>query len=84
MLSRYCVVLFPAYLKHGLGSVALNILPVDHNLYDPVPDFLRNVVTSDANQVQDHVHVPRVVLGILLRQDGYFKHLTRKKWKIIW
>jgi len=40
-------------------------------------DLFTDVVSCNADQVQDGVHIPRVVHRILLRQDGYFQNLQR-------
>lgn len=65
-----------SHLKDGLGSVALDIVPVDDDLDDTVPNLLTDVVACDADQVEDGVHIPCVVDGVLLREDGHFEHLT--------
>ena len=64
-------------LKDSLGSVALHVLPVNDDLYDAVPHLFRHVVAGDADQVQYHVHVPGVVSGVLLGQDGYLQYLEK-------
>ena len=42
-------------------------------------DLFADIVAGDANQVQDGVHIPSVVNGILLSQDGHFQHLRPDK-----
>lgn len=54
------------YLETGLSRVALYLGLVDDNLYDAVPHLLTDVVPCQSYQVQDGVHVPGVVMGILL------------------
>ena len=62
-------------LKHRLGRITLHVVAIDDNLDHSVPHLLRHVVAGDADQVQNHVHVPRVVGGVFLSQYGYFQNL---------
>lgn len=71
-----------AHLKHGLGGVTLDVVSVYDDLDDAVPDLLADVVPSDADQVQDGVHVPGVVHGVLLRQDGHFEDLRKRSQRL--
>lgn len=67
------------HLEDGLGSVALHVVAVDDDLDDAVPHLFRDVVASNTDQVEDHVHVPCVVRCIFLCQDGHFQHLQQQK-----
>lgn len=64
-----------ADLKDGLGSVALDVVAVGDNLQHAVPHLLTHVVPRDADEVEDGVHIPAVVHGILLSQDGHLQDL---------
>ena len=63
------------HLKYGLGGVALYVVSVDDDLDDAVPHLFADVITRYADQVQDDVNVPRVVDGVLLRQDRHLQYL---------
>lgn len=63
------------YFKDSFSSIALNIIAVDDDLNDPVPDLFRNIVTSDSDEVQNDVNIPRVVRGVLFSQYSHFQHL---------
>ena len=63
------------YLENGFSGVSLDILPVDDDLDDAVPNLLRDVVAGQPDQVQDDVDVPLVVSRVLLGQYGYFQNL---------
>ncbi|TNN34192.1 hypothetical protein EYF80_055642 [Liparis tanakae] len=67
------------YLKDRLGGVALHVVSVDDDLDDAVPHLLADVVAGDADEVQDGVHVPGVVHGVLLRENGHLQHLDEEK-----
>ena len=41
-------------------------------------NLFTDVVAGNANQVQDGVHVPRVVHCVLLSQNGNFQHLQEQ------
>ena len=64
-----------AHLEHRLGGVTLHVVPVDDDLYDAVPHLFTHVVAGNSDQVQDGVHIPRVVHGVLLCQNGHLQHL---------
>lgn len=40
-----------SYLENSFGSVTLHIVPVDDDLYDSVPDLLRDVVACYPDQI---------------------------------
>ena len=48
---------------------------MDNKVHREDAHLFTDVVPSNANQVQDRVHVPRVVRRVLLRQNGNFQHL---------
>ena len=58
-----------SHLEHSFCSVALDVISVDDDLDDAVPDLLAHVVSGQTDQVQDHVDVPLVISGVLLSQD---------------
>ena len=64
-----------AHLKACLGSISLHLLSVDDHLNYPIPDLLADVVPGEANQVENGVNIPSVVMSVLLRQDGYLQNL---------
>jgi len=68
------------HLEAGLGSIALYILPIDDNLDDTIPHLLTDVIPGQTNEVQDRVHIPRVVLCILFCQDSNLQHLWGRGW----
>ncbi len=68
------------YLENGFSGVSLDILPVDDDLDDAVPNLLRDVVAGQPDQVQDDVDVPLVVSRVLLGQYGYFQNLKNIIW----
>ena len=75
---------FFSHLKTRLCSISLYLLSVDDHLDYPVPDLLADIVSSEANQVEDGVNIPGIVVGILLRQDGYLQNLDIwKAWHIV-
>lgn len=53
----------------------MDVVPVDDDLDDAVPHLLADVVACDADQVEDGVHIPGVVHGVFLGEDGHFEHL---------
>mmetsp|Transcript_17684 Transcript_17684/g.56563 ORF Transcript_17684/g.56563 Transcript_17684/m.56563 type:complete len:324 (-) Transcript_17684:512-1483(-) len=54
-----------------MRGVALQVLAlVGDDLDDAVPDLVRHLVARRADELQHHVHVPRVVRREPLRQDG--------------
>jgi len=67
------------HLKDGLGRVALDFVSVYDNLDDAVPHLLADVVAGHADEIENGVHVPGVVHGVLLCQDGHLKHLRANK-----
>jgi hypothetical protein len=73
--------------EYGLCRVALHVFAIDDDLQsntyyqdrpslidlnDPIPNFFRYVITSNAYQFQYHVHIPRVVVCIFFGQNGNF------------
>ena len=52
--------------------LTLNVLAVDDNLNNTIPDLFRHVIPSQPNQIKDYVHVPLVICGILFSQYGHF------------
>lgn len=67
------------HLKHGLCCVALDVISVDDDLDDAVPHLLADVVSGDADEVENGVHVPGIIHGVFLRQDRHLKHLRETK-----
>ena len=65
-----------ACLEDSFGGIALHVVSVDNDLNDAEPNFIRHVVAGYADQVQNDVHVPRVVRGVLLSQDRHFQNLN--------
>jgi len=63
------------YLEHRFGCVALDIVSVDNNLNNAEPYFVWHIVAGNTDQVENHVHVPRVISGILLGENGNFQNL---------
>lgn len=68
-----------AYLENGFSGISLDILSVNDDLNDPVPDLFGDVVAGQPDQVQDDVHVPLVIRGILLGQNRNFQNLSKKR-----
>ena len=54
------------YLEACLGSICLNLLFVDDYLYNTIPHLFTNIVTSQSDELEDSIHIPGIVLGILL------------------
>lgn len=55
-----------SHLKNSLCCISLHIIPVDDNLNNSIPHFFTDIVTSNANQIQDCIHIPGVIHRILL------------------
>lgn len=58
--------------QEGGGGVALQVPlgVVGDDLHDPVPDGIGDVISGDADELEDGVDVPPEVGGVLLGQDG--------------
>lgn len=67
------------HLKDCLCGVALHVVSVDDNLNDAIPNFFADVVTSNADEVENGVHVPGVINSILFCQYGHFQHLNENE-----
>ena len=62
-------------LKYCFCSISLYIVSVDDNLYNSVPDFLTDIISSHADQVEDDINVPCVVHSVFLSKNGDLQYL---------
>lgn len=69
------------HLKDSLGGVALHIISVDDDLNDAIPHLFADIVASNADEVENGVHIPGVIHGILLCKYGHFQHLYKEDTK---
>lgn len=64
----------PEMLEDDLCGIYLQVLCVGDDLNNSVPNFLANVISSSADELQDGVDVPLVRSGVFLREDGNLEH----------
>ena len=62
------------YLEDCFCSVSLDVIAINYDLDDTVPDLLGDIIASEPDEVKDDIDVPLIVGGILFREDGYFEH----------
>ena len=72
--------------EHSFGSIALDIFSISDDLKkvlfcfleiaeylnNAMPNFVRNIVTGNSDELKDNVNIPVVICSILLTQNSRF------------
>lgn len=53
----------------------VKLLVIGDDLHQPVPDIIAHIVAGNADQLQNHVHIPAGVGCVLLGQNGNLENL---------